>query len=38
MGAVTVIPNAVFALLFARSEEMRGMLRRISGLRNRGEK
>ena len=38
MGAVSVIPNVVFALLFARSDEMRGMIRRVSGLRNRGEK
>ena len=38
MVVVTVVPNLVFAVLFARSTEMKGMLHRVRRLMNRGER
>lgn len=38
MGMVTLVPNVMFAVLFARCEEMKGMLRRVGRLLNKKER
>jgi len=38
MGVVTVVPNVIFAVLFVKSAEMKGMLQRVLRLMNRGER